>query len=56
MKQKKEFQKLLPQLEVKRDKKLEEQEATIYKGNKGIKSLLDDNFIISQFLRVFSRS
>jgi len=40
--QKEEFKKLLPQLEIKREKKAEEQEATIYKGNKGIKSLLDD--------------
>ena len=36
------FKKILPQLEAKRQRKSEEQEATIYRGNKGIKSLLDD--------------
>lgn len=36
------FKKILPELETKRKSKLEEQEATIYRGLKGIKSLLDD--------------
>lgn len=36
------FKKLLPELEEKSKLKKEEQEATIFKGNKGIKSLLDD--------------
>src|SRR3989344_3686460 len=40
--QRKEFEKILPELEAKKELKKEEQEATIYKGNKGIKSLLDD--------------
>lgn len=41
-KQKKEFEKILPQLEAQKEFIKEEQEATIYIGNKGIKSLLDD--------------
>jgi sugar-specific transcriptional regulator TrmB len=41
-KQKQEFSKLIPQLEFKRKKSGSEQEATLYYGNKGIKSLLDD--------------
>ena len=41
-KQKDEFQKILPDLMAKRELKEEEQEATLYKGNKGIRSLLDD--------------
>ncbi len=38
--QEEEFKKILPELKEKRQK--EEQEATIFKGNRGIKSLLDD--------------
>ena len=38
--QEEEFKKILPRLKEKKQK--EEQEATIFKGNKGIKSLLDD--------------
>jgi len=41
-KEKQEFEKILPELEDKKESKKEEQEATLYKGNKGIKSLLDD--------------
>lgn len=41
-KQKQEFQKILPQLTAKRKQSSEKQETTIYSGNKGIKSLLDD--------------
>src|SRR3989344_5880538 len=38
--EKEEFKKILPKLEIKQVK--EEQGATVYEGNKGIKSLLDD--------------
>ena len=41
-KEKEEFKKILPKLESKKELSKEEQEATIYEGNKGIKSLLDD--------------
>lgn len=40
--QKQEFNKILPQLEAKKEKTGEEQETTVYSGNKGVKSLLDD--------------
>jgi sugar-specific transcriptional regulator TrmB len=41
-KQKLEFEKILPQLTAKREQSSEKQETTVYSGNKGIKSLLDD--------------
>ncbi len=40
--QKQEFMKILPNLSAKRDLSSEKQETTVYSGNKGIKSLLDD--------------
>jgi len=40
--QKEEFRKILPKLEAKKSLNKESTEATTYKGNKGIKSLLDD--------------
>lgn len=49
--QKKEFQKILPKLQSKKSQK-EEQEATIYKGNKGIKSMLDD--MINERSKIFT--
>lgn len=41
-KQKKDFQKLLPQLNKLHESVLQSQEATIYSGNKGIQTLLND--------------
>lgn len=40
--QKQEFMKVLPELSKRKAESLEKQEATVYNGNKGIKSLLDD--------------
>lgn len=40
--QKDAFKKILPKLEAKKEFIKEEQEATLYRGNKGIKSLMDD--------------
>jgi len=41
-KQKAEFEKIIPKLKIMQEESKEEQETTIYSGNKGIKSLLDD--------------
>lgn len=42
IKQRKNFEKILIQLETKKEKSDNEQEAVVYSGDKGIKSLLDD--------------
>jgi len=41
-KQKSEFERILPQLNAKKEESSEKQETTVYSGNKGIKSLLGD--------------
>ncbi|MFH1211838.1 MAG: helix-turn-helix domain-containing protein [Candidatus Woesearchaeota archaeon] len=40
--QKQEFQNILPQLAARKEQSSEKQETTVYSGNKGIKSLIDD--------------
>lgn len=42
LKQEREFKEILPQLEMRKKRNTEKQETTVYSGNKGIKSLLDD--------------